>query len=109
MSNHQPKLICQTSNPNHEIGITTWKTKKKYEIQFSTNPMLKNEIKKIKLKKEQKQPKLIWVNMLNSQLRLWNEDNLVNKKNHKALFPTNTMLKVEIKEKKLNSWVMITP
>ena len=32
--------------------------------------MLKNEIKKIKLKKEQKQPKLIWVNMLNSQLRL---------------------------------------
>jgi hypothetical protein len=47
--------------------------------------------------------------MLNSQLRLWNEDNLVNKKNHKALFPTNTMLKVEIKEKKLNSWVMITP
>jgi hypothetical protein len=46
------------------------KNKKKYEIQFSTNPMLKNEIKKIKLKKEQKQPKLIWVNMLNSQLRL---------------------------------------
>ena len=64
------------------------KNKKKYEIQFSTNPMLKNEIKKIKLKKEQKQPKLIWVNMLNSQPRLWDDDNLLktNKKITKLYF-----------------------
>jgi len=44
----QPELTCRTRNSGHETEITSHKKSlKKYETQFSTNPMLKDEIKKL--------------------------------------------------------------
>jgi hypothetical protein len=46
----QPELTCRTRNSGHETEITSHKESlKKYETQFSTNPMLKDEIKKINI------------------------------------------------------------
>ena len=49
-----PKSNYQTNKTGHGIKITPWKTKKiKYKVKFSTNLMLKDEIKKIKNKTSQ--------------------------------------------------------
>jgi len=44
----QPELTCRTRNSGHETEITSHKESlKKYKTQFSTNPMLNDEIKKL--------------------------------------------------------------
>jgi hypothetical protein len=42
------KITCQTHKPGYEIRITLYKKqiRKIYEVQFPTNPILKDEIEK---------------------------------------------------------------
>ena len=49
----QLRLPYQTRNPSNEIGTTPQKTNK-YEAQFSTNSILKDEIEKKTQKKDKK-------------------------------------------------------
>lgn len=58
-------LSNQTNNLGYEIKITPWKkNKKNYEDQITTNPVLKDEIKK--LKKMIKTPQATWTSLWNS-------------------------------------------
>jgi hypothetical protein len=50
----KPRLTCQIHNPDHKTKTTQYKKIKiNYETQFLINPVLKYEIKKNRLKKEQ--------------------------------------------------------